>query len=445
MSELKRYITFLNIICCLLAVFLFNSYILIKAYPYLLILIIPLFVLLNILPGMKPVGTKKLRIKFCNHGTVLLTVFTVSLIPSLIWHTILAFNLLPDRYIDLIFSALFCILLSALIFWNGIICVYCTSTQMGIKWRVIGALCGMIPILNLIVLTKIIRVTSSEVEFEIEKEIVSSDPSLANICKTKYPIVLVHGVFFRDNKLFNYWGRIPGTLKLHGATIYYGQHQSALTVKESARELAARIKLIVERSGCEKVNIIAHSKGGLDCRYAISEFGIDPYVASLTTVSTPHRGCLFAEKLLYAIPDKIKDKVANAYNVTLKALGDETPDFLAAVNDLTAESCKKLNEQLTFPEGIYAQSVGSVMGHPRKGQFPLNLSYRYVKNFDGENDGLVGEASFEWGEKYTLLRTNGKRGISHGDMIDLNRENIRDFDVRAFYTELVSDLRKQGL
>lgn len=442
---LKKHTIFLNIIFCLLAVVLFNSYVLIKAYPYLLILIIPLFVLLNILPGMKPVGTKKLRIKLCNHGAVLLTIFSFSLIPSLIWHIILAFRMLPDTYLDLLFSALFCIVSSALTFWNGIICVYCTSTQMGIKWRVIGVLCGMIPIANLIVLTKIIRVTSGEVEFEIQKEIISSDPSLASICETKYPIVLVHGVFFRDNKLFNYWGRIPNTLKLHGATIYYGQHQSALPVKESARELAARIKLIVERSGCEKVNIIAHSKGGLDCRYAISEFGIAPYVASLTTVSTPHRGCLFAEKLLYAIPDKIKYKVANAYNVTLKALGDETPDFLAAVNDLTAESCKKLNEQLSFPDSIYTQSVGSVMSHPRKGQFPLNLSYRYVKNFDGENDGLVGEASFAWGEKYTLLRTDGPRGISHGDMIDLNRENIRDFDVRAFYTELVSDLRKQGL
>ena len=85
------------------------------------------------------------------------------------------------------------------------------------------------------------------------------------------------------------------------------------------------------------------------------------------------------------------------------------------------------------------------MEHPRKGQFPLNLSYRYVKNFDGENDGLVGESSFAWGEKYTLLRTDGTRGISHGDVIDLNRENIRGFDVRAFYTELVSELRHRGL
>ncbi len=442
---MKRYITLPNILFFLLLCFCFNSFLLVKLSPHLLFLIIPLFLLLNILPGIRPRGTKKLRIKLCNHGTAVLTLFTLSLIPSLIFHVILAFRLLPDSYLDLIFSALYCILLSSLIFWNGIISVYCSSTQMGIKWRVIGALCGMIPILNLIVLTKIIGITSEEVEFEIEKERVTSDRALAEICKTKYPIVLVHGVFFRDSRIFNYWGRVPHTLKLHGATIHYGQHQSALTVKESARELTARIKLIVERSGCEKVNIIAHSKGGLDCRYAISEFGLAPYVASLTTINTPHRGCLFAEKLLHAMPEKVKNNVATAYNTAFRAIGDETPDFLAAITDLTAEACKRLNEQLSFPEGIYAQSVGSVMGHPRKGQFPLNLSYRYVKSFDGENDGLVGEGSFAFGEKYTLLRTDGNRGISHGDMIDLNRENIRGFDVRAFYTELVEDLRQRGL
>lgn len=442
---MKRYITPICIIYFVLMSFLLNSYMLVKALPIMLLIIIPLFLLLNALPGIKPTGTKKLRLKLCNHGTLLLTIFVCSLIPSLIWHTVLAFLTIPDAYMDLVWSMVYCIVASAVLFWNGIICVYCTSTQMGIKWRVIGALCGMIPILNLIVLTRIIKLTSDEVEFEIEKEIISHDPALSEICKTKYPLVLIHGVFFRDNKLFNYWGRIPQTLKLHGATIYYGEHQSALTVKESARELASRIKLIVGRSGCEKVNIIAHSKGGLDCRYAISEFGLAPYVASLTTVSTPHKGCLFADKLLHAIPETVKNKVATAYNVTLSALGDEAPDFLAAISDLTADACEKRNELLTFPSEIYSQSFGSVMGHPRKGQFPLNLSYRYVKNFDGENDGLVGASSFEWGEKYTLLRTEGKRGISHGDMIDLNRENIPGFDVRDFYTELVSDLCRRGL
>ena len=442
---MRRYITPTYVIYFILMSLLLNSYMLVKTSPLTLLAIIPLFVLLNSLVGIKPAGTKKLRLKLCKHGTLLLTIFVGSLIPSLIWHIVLAFFTIPKTYMDFVWSLVYCIVASSILFWNGIICVYCTSTQMGIKWRIIGALCGMIPILNLIVLVRIINITSDEVDFEIEKEIISTNPALSEICKTKYPLVLVHGVFFRDNKLFNYWGRIPRTLKLHGATIYYGEHQSALTVKESARELASRIKLIVDRSGCEKVNIIAHSKGGLDCRYAISEFGLASYVASITTVNTPHRGCLFAEQLLHAIPESVKNKVATVYNTTLTALGDETPDFLAAVGDLTAEACQKRNELLTFPEGIFAQSIGSVMENPHKGQFPLNLSYRYVKNYDGENDGLVGEYSFAWGEKYTLLRSKGTRGISHGDVIDLNRENIRDFDVRAFYSELVSDLRNRGL
>jgi len=442
---MKRYITLPYIMNFILISFLLNSYMVVRTAPYILILLIPLFLLLNILPGMNPKGTKSLRLKICNHGTLVLMMFIGSLIPSLIWHAVLAVLTIPHSYMELVWSAVYCIIASAILFWNGILCVYFTSTQMGIKWRVIGLICGMIPILNLIVLTRIIKITADEVEFEIEKEVITRDPALSEICKTKYPIILVHGVFFRDNKLLNYWGRIPRTLKLHGAEIFYGEHQSALTVKESARELASRIKLIVERSGCEKVNIIAHSKGGLDCRYAISEFGMAPYVASLTTVNTPHRGCIFAERLLDAIPENIQNKVAKAYNVTLTALGDETPDFLAAVRDLTAEACIKRNEILTFPEGIFAQSIGSVMEHPHKGQFPLNLSYRYVKNYDGENDGLVGESSFSWGEKYVLLRTKGKRGISHCDIIDLGQENIRDFDVRAFYTELVSDLRARGL
>ena len=78
------------------------------------------------------------------------------------------------------------------------------------------------------------------------------------------------------------------------------------------------------------------------------------------------------------------------------------------------------------------------------GRFPLNFSHHLVQYFDGPNDGLVAESSFPWGEDYTFLTTEGKRGISHGDMIDLNRENIRDFDVREFYVDLVNDLKRRG-
>ena len=75
----------------------------------------------------------------------------------------------------------------------------------------------------------------------------------------------------------------------------------------------------------------------------------------------------------------------------------------------------------------------------------LNLSSRLAGFFDGPNDGLVGQNAFVWGQRYTLLTVHGRRGISHGDMIDLNRENLPEFDVREFYIGLVSDLKQRGM
>ncbi|MCQ5134484.1 esterase/lipase family protein, partial [Coprococcus eutactus] len=72
---------------------------------------------------------------------------------------------------------------------------------------------------------------------------------------------------------------------------FYCNHQSAASVAESGHYIADRIKQIIQETGCGKVNLIAHSKGGLDSRYAISMLGMAPYVASLTTINTPHRGC----------------------------------------------------------------------------------------------------------------------------------------------------------
>ena len=124
---------------------------------------------------------------------------------------------------------------------------------------------------------------------------------------------------------------------------------------------------------------------------------------------------------------------------------------MAAIRDLTATGCAALEPHLAGEsnpeplEGIYCQSVGSLMPRAKGGRFPLNLAYPVVRFFDGPNDGLVSETSFAFGEKYTLLTPKGGRGISHGDMIDLNRENIEDFDVREFYVGLVEELKNRGL
>ena len=336
------------------------------------------------------------------------------------------------------------VILEAILFWNGMIRVYLTSVQLGLKHRILAALCGWIPFLNIWYLTKIIRIASDEVEFETEKWELDEVRAENEVCKTKYPILLVHGVFFRDFRYLNYWGRIPKELKRNGAAVYYGQQQSAASVEDSGRELAARIRAILDETGCEKVNIIAHSKGGLDSRAAIAHAGCAPYVATLTTINTPHRGCIYAEFLLNTVPEAARQKVAAAYNATLKRLGDENPDFLAAVTDLTESACLARNETTPDMPGVLYESVMSYCRKARHGKFPLNATYPVVKHFDGKNDGLVSVDSAKWGTRFTLLEPVGKRGISHGDVVDLNRENIPGFDVREFYVNLVADLKKRG-
>lgn len=84
------------------------------------------------------------------------------------------------------------------------------------------------------------------------------------------------------------------------------------------------------------------------------------------------------------------------------------------------------------------------MNKATSGKFLLNFTYPLVEYFDGNNDGLVGKKSFKWEKNYKFLTCNGKMGISHADMIDLNRENIKEFDVREFYVQLVNDLREKG-
>ena len=383
-------------------------------------------------------------------GNIFLISFLVMLVSSLIYYI---GEFVRRPIIEVIKSDIVKIavlgLIMLIIFWVGIIILYLKSGQLEIKYRFWGLVCGMIPVANIIALLIILKVSISELIFEGKKIRLDKKRYDEKICQTKYPILMVHGVFFRDFTHFNYWGRIPEELEINGARIFYGEHESASNVEGSANELASRIRSIVEETACTKVNVIAHSKGGLDIKYAIKNCGIGDMVASVTTINTPHRGCEFADYLMNKAGEDLKRRVAKAYNGAFKLVGDKHPDFIAAVTDLTASTCKKISEDTDDFDyksaAIFTQSVGSRLKKARGGKFPLNMSYLFVKNFDGPNDGLVGKESFPWGEKFTFLENKYSKGISHGDMIDLNRINIKGFDVREFYVNLVRDLKSRGL
>ena len=384
------------------------------------------------------------NIRTLKTGTSILKVFIILVITDIVL-VALFFAKSPDRYLPWIVAAAFLAVIETVIFWTGIIMVYISSVQLGINHRVMGIALGWIPIANILMLGKIVRICSAEIQTETQKAILNESRKQALICRTKYPILLVHGVFFRDSEVLNYWGRIPGELERNGATVFYGQHHSAASVMDCSTELETRILDIVNETGCGKVNIIAHSKGGLDARAAAAKTTAGEHIASITTINTPHWGCEFADYFLDKIPDSVQIKFAGKYNTAAEKLGDTDPDFISAVRDLTASSCQRFNEETPDRPGILYQWVGSVQSRAASGKFPLNFTYGIVKLFDGRNDGLVGERSFAWGEKYAFLDNKENRGISHADMIDLNRENIVDFAVREFYVQLAADLKAKGL
>lgn len=440
---------FIRIIHWIILTFGINLPIILAESPLLLEIILGAvlliyFVFFNIFPTLRKYPN--LRLKILGDGAELILAFWVTCAASAPFIGICIYELVggSDDYIRYIIYGIILLLCEAVIFWNGIIRVYLTSVQLGLRYRVLGIVCGLIPIVNLVMLMIIHVRVKQETIFETEKFKLNESRKNDRICATKYPVLLVHGVFFRDNRILNYWGRIPAELEKNGATIYYGEQQSALSIAQSSEELAKKIEEIVTRTGCGKLNIIAHSKGGLDSRYAISKLGCDKYVATLTTINTPHRGCIFAEYLLGACPPRIKNFIEKTYNKMFYALGDNSPDFMSAVKCLTNSYCEQFNKEVLDSPDVMYQSYGSKAVRIRGTRFPLNFSYPVVKKFDGANDGLVALDSAPWGERFTPIYPPAKRGITHADMIDLNRENIKGFDVREFYVQMVSNLRERG-
>jgi len=440
MIQMKKALNGINDFCCGIILFLASNVYVFRSHTGIMLLLLAAYVVVNIAPTAVLPRTKRLRA--CARGNALLIEFLISTALSIVFFVGMIVHALAWK--EILINTLFAMLLEAAVFWNGIIRVYVCSGQLGIKIRVIGIACGLIPVVHLFALGLIIKTVAREIAFENQHILTDEQRKDLRICATKYPILMVHGVFFRDFRYLNYWGRIPEALQNNGAAVFYGNHQSAASVEQSGCEISDRILQIIAQTGCEKVNIIAHSKGGLDCRSALTNPEIAKHVATLTTINTPHRGCEFADYLLSKIPKAKQDMVAGAYNAALRRLGDPAPDFMAAVTNLTALFCEEFNKKVPDVENVYYQSIGSKLNKASGGRFPLNFTYHLAHYFDGANDGLVGERSFAWGSGYRLLTVKGKRGISHGDMIDLNRENIPAFDVREFYVQLVADLKKRG-
>ncbi len=202
------------------------------------------------------------------------------------------------------------------------------------------------------------------------------------------PVVLVHGLFGFDRlgvpgvKL-HYFRGIAAHLETLGCHAHAVRLPGAASVPERAKRLVDKIESLPH----EKVDIIAHSLGGLDARYALAKLGLASRVRALVTVGTPHRGTPLA--------DLATDGPLAAARKAIAALG--LP--LHALDWLSTSALDAFNRDVVDAPGVrYASVVGGIREAKTPVPLAIAAAHAYLRKVAGANDGLVPIASQYWGE-----------------------------------------------
>ena len=256
----------------------------------------------------------------------------------------------------------------------------------------------------------------------------------------KYPVVLVHGIAANDRtSFFDFWGRIPVVLRKEGVQVFFGNTDAWGSYESNAIILKNTIEKILEETQAEKVNIIAHSKGGIDSRYLIWRHGFGDRVASLTTVSTPHHGAELAD--LISGQDIIYSKPASqALEVFGKLYGDIHPDLYAVLRQLTTGNMRVFNQTVMEDERVHYQSLYTVMNSPID-DLLFSPTFLYIQKISGPNDGVVSEKSATWGIN---PRKIVNKGISHRQNIDIQKRKVSGVNVPLIYVDIIHELASKG-
>ena len=268
----------------------------------------------------------------------------------------------------------------------------------------------------------------------------------------KYPVLLAHGMGFRDDRLIGYWGRIPKMLTEQGERVYFSRQDSNGSIEGNSRQMEKSLAAALSDSGAEKVNIIAHSKGGLEARYLISSLGCHDRVASLTTLSTPHDGSSTVDALMKRLRPVIRFG-CRAADIYFKLTGDISPDTYSAVCAFETENARRFNRENPDSPDVYYQSYAFAMGSGLS-DITMVIPWLAVNGFEGENDGLLSPGSVMRGEFRGVCRGRGRRGISHCDEVDMRRHGFPvaltgdksyEFnDITELYAKITRDLMTRG-
>lgn len=203
--------------------------------------------------------------------------------------------------------------------------------------------------------------------------------------RLRHPVVLAHGMLGFDEiavagRRHKYFRKVEEALAGLGARFHTPRVPAAAPVAVRAEQLCA----VVNELPQGRVNVIAHSMGGLDARYAISRLGLGDRVASLVTIGTPHQGTPVADLGAGIVSAGVSRALAKVIDVR-------------ALHDLTTGALERFNREVPDVAGV---AYCSIVGRCALSQTNPLLwpSHAYLSARAGANDGLVPSSSQAWGK-----------------------------------------------
>ncbi len=262
------------------------------------------------------------------------------------------------------------------------------------------------------------------------------------VIQLKHPVLLCHGygaiaTLIKPSPLYD----VAMMMRRHNVMAFAPNIVPYAKIETRAARWVKVIDDIIAQTDIEKLNIVAHSMGGLDMRFAISQLTAAPHVASFTTVCTPHHGSSLAE-LSLRTPGAIREKIVDFLDWMGNRVHPHTESNVSeSVEQLTRHyMTKEFNPSVpdapNTPYYSYSSSVGKGTDHPIKviGRYQNNHVYEQ----EGLNDGMVSVKSAQWGEH---IKTGE---ISHLEQMNLRVKDERKALVEAFWKDVILMLRERG-
>jgi len=286
--------------------------------------------------------------------------------------------------------------------------------------------------------------------------------------------VLAHGFFgfedFAGLNFVNYFYGVRAYLEGQGELDVYTPAVDPFNYSDvRGAELADRIHEILVQTGYAKVNIIGHSQGGLDARVVAHDH--PEWVASVVTVSTPHRGSVLADIGLKVVVDPHLDAVLDFFvHATGQSIWDgagQETSLGASAHQLSTAGAAAFNARYPDQPGVLYLSIAGRSGMSHGGAACNATMPPFISQWTGTldpidpmmavtevilegggivplpNDGLVTVDSARWGEFLGCVPADhfDEMGQILGDSPGIGNA----WDYRQFYADVIALLRERGL